>query len=155
MKKNSLYIRIFILLFIEWIIFFENISPTVLVLGFFTVLFSIIFTHIYLKDDITDTYLSYTKIFLAYFYTLASIYMSALRVSGIILSKSIKSFETEIVEIPINIKGRSRTAILSNSITLSPGTITIETGDDYLRVLKFKNKGFESVYPKRVEKLLR
>jgi multicomponent Na+:H+ antiporter subunit E len=144
---------------IFWIVLFERATPFILFTAPLISIFSIkISEKFLLKDSFYELY--YFNIFwlIKYsFYLIIEIYKSGLSIIPNIISGH---SNPDIVEIYTDLDSNLQVALLANSITLTPGTITMDVHGQRLKVLwmdpKTKNVTMAGIMIKgRLEKLLK
>lgn len=159
MKKQFYYFQLVLIFTIFWIVLFERVTLMILLTAPLISLFSIIISEKYLlKYSYFDLY--YFNIFwlIKYsFYLLLEIYKSGLSIIPNIISGHASP---DIVEIYTDLDSNLQLALLANSITLTPGTITMDIEGQRLKVLwmdpKTKNVTMAGIMIKgRLEKLLK
>lgn len=158
-SKPAYYIQIYFILTLYWASLFELFSAQILIYG---LIFSVIAVFISEKLALHDSYynLYYFNILKLplYFCTLlVEIYRSSFAVIPAILSG--KS-DLSIISIPTNIKNDFQVSIMANSITLTPGTITIDMKENELMILWLNPKTSNSsaagdIIKGRFEKILK
>ena len=133
MNRNSVYL---ILLFsIIWIILSESYAPATVVAGLVFSVACVYFSHRLLAmDKIANV--KFLRLFLYVFYLLGQIYLAGFAAIKLI----IKGASADIVRIKTNIDNDFLRVILANSITLTPGTLTLGLNDDRLTVLWLRDK---------------
>lgn len=142
-----------------WIVLFERITPIVLLTAPIISIFSIRISELFLlKDSYYDLY--YFNVFgiIRYsLYLLLEIYKSGLSIIPHIISGH---SNPEIIEIYTDLDSNLQVALIANSITLTPGTITMDVQGQRLKVLwmdpKTKNVTMAGIMIKgRLEKMLK
>lgn len=134
MRKILYYLQLYILFSIVFIILFESTRPIILVSAPIIAIISIYISEkFFLKNSYFELYEFNLLLLIRYlFLLLIEIYKSSIAMLPIIISGKahpvVISFNTEIEE-PLYI------AMISNSITLTPGTITIDVSGHRLLVL--------------------
>lgn len=89
--------------------------------------------HKYFEDevDVLDE-LRYVRLFLYSFWLLYQIIVSGIQVARLILTPSLP-VEPQMIRFKVNLPSAHAKMILGNSITLTPGTLTVDiTGDEFL-----------------------
>jgi len=148
----------FVLLFVLWVLLSGIFDPLLFSFGFISVVIVIIITH---RMNKTDNYplvvrFNIAKVISYFFWLISEIIRANLQVLKIILTN--KKFNNQKV---FKVKYTQFTdvaqVLFANSITLTPGTITIETGKGYLLVhaLDYSKEQLESlkIMNKKVAKL--
>lgn len=133
-KKIFYYFQITLILSVFWVILFESFSPIVLVSAPIVSLLSILISEKYLlKARYLDLF--YFNIFWLIQYVIV-LFVEIYR-SGISMIPKIISGHSNpgIVEITTDIDTNFGIALLANSITLTPGTITMDVQGQKMKVL--------------------
>lgn len=129
-------IAMFLLFFFVWIIFNGKITTEIIWLGLAVAVFVFWFICKFMDYSIQKEKLFYKKIlsFCAYVYLLIKEIISAnLAVFQMILTQR-EQMEPVIVTFRTGLKTETARVILANSITLTPGTITVSIEEDELTV---------------------
>ncbi|NSW89203.1 MAG: Na+/H+ antiporter subunit E [Firmicutes bacterium] len=134
MRKFLYYIEVIIILTIFWIIINEKITPIQIIVGIFLGFLAVIFTEKYLLlGDYKHTYIISPKILIKYLiYLFIEIYMSGFTAIYRILSHKVN---VGVIEYESNLDNDFLVCILANSITLTPGTVTIDKKGKKLKIL--------------------
>lgn len=128
MRKYSFILIVYVLSVLSWTILNEDLSLSSVGLGFILATFILAFTQGFISDS------KMPAISLAYFLKIMKygvkiifmIYVSALRVmKGIITGK----FDISIVEVKLPSDLEFVNAFICNSITLTPGTLSLEKNE--------------------------
>jgi multicomponent Na+:H+ antiporter subunit E len=123
----------FILLMLGWILFTLNFQfPSLLLGAVFSVIITAVASDILMGDVRIDRGIfRRIGLFFVYFFVLLyEIYLAGLDVAYRVITMSINP---EVVMVRTDLKGFG-IVLLANSITLTPGTITIDIEDDWLYV---------------------
>lgn len=126
----------FIAFFILWLIFSGRITLEIVIIG---LLISITLDILIVRLVGTTEKKGFQRLlalfkYLRYFFVLLrEIFISCLKVIKIVWGRK-KELHPQLLYFTTNIKSENKRVLLSNSITLTPGTITVELTDDYLRV---------------------
>jgi multicomponent Na+:H+ antiporter subunit E len=133
-KKLVYYVFVITVLCTLWIILTENISISNILSGFIVGIVCLLITD---KVLLLDYYASISEInplvFMKYIvYLFSQIYLAGFAAIGRILTGKI---DVAVVEIDTNLESNLLTAILANSITLTPGTVTLDKSGNKLKVL--------------------
>lgn len=134
MKKIIYKIELIGLCIVIWIILTENISIQNISLGTILVLLSLYITdHVLLLDNYKKRYYIRPFLFLKYFsFVIIQIYISGFAtIKKIVLG----NINPDIVEIETKLENDIYRCFLANSITLTPGTVTIDKNEHRLKVL--------------------
>lgn len=136
MKKSKLffYSQLYFITILFWVALYENLTPYIVISGAVTSVVTIYFTERYLLKETFYNVLDFNMFSLMIYFInlLYEIYANA-----IITIYQIITMQTnpDIVEIHTDLKDYTKKCILANSITLTPGTITIDLDDNHLKVL--------------------
>ena len=133
MKRNTVY---FVLLFtILWIIMTESLSPWSILAGFAFSVLCVIFCYKMLPfEKIAD--INLWRLFLYSIYLIGQLYLAGLSAIRLVILGA----KADIVEINTEIENDFLRVVLANSITITPGTLTLELQDDELTVLWLRKK---------------
>lgn len=136
MKKSKLffYSQLYFITTLFWVALYENLTFFILTSGAAISIVTIYFTERYLLKDTFYNVLDFNMFsLLIYFINLLyEIYANALiTIYQIITLQN----NPDIVEIHTDLETYTKKCILANSITLTPGTITIDLEDNHLKVL--------------------
>lgn len=150
-----------LLFFLVWVIFNGAITAEILIFGVVIALFVFAFICKFMDYSIQKEIRLYKRsgYFLWYVFTLiAEIVRANIAVTHLILSQR-EVVEPVMITFCTSLKSRVARVILANSITLTPGTITVSLREDRLIVHcldKSLAEGIEdSVFVKMLEKLER
>jgi multicomponent Na+:H+ antiporter subunit E len=129
--QNIQWIFIFL---IVWIILFEKLNPSIVISGFITGYICLFFTEKYLIGG------SYYKEYpISLFGILKYIVFLVLEIYKAGFSTIFKVFSGKInpgvVDVETDLKDDFSIIILANSITLTPGTVTLDKKDNKLKIL--------------------
>jgi multicomponent Na+:H+ antiporter subunit E len=164
MKKLSLInlFLSFVALMAFWLIMSGIYQPMQIAQGVVSVVIVIAINHKLKQhkffedemDDLSQLRFQYTPIFLIWL--IIEIVKAGLHVANVIINPN-RSIETYILKFKVDLPSAHAKMILGNSITLTPGTLTIDiTGDEYT-VHALTPKSFEGitsdVMPRKVLKL--
>ena len=128
MSKNSIYL--IILLTLAWITLSEGFSPRILIVGVFLSVGCVYYCYKFLPlSKITG--INAFRLVLYPFFLIGQIYLAGIQTIKLILTES----KVDIVEINTNLTNDFLKVILANSITLIPGTVSLDLNDDLLTVL--------------------
>ena len=133
MYKNSLYL--IIVLTIVWVILCEDISVMTVVTGTVVSAGCAFFYRKYLPFG-TITGVSFLKLAMYSFFLIGQIYIAGFQAIKLILTGA----KVSIVEVKTKITNELLRVILANSITLTPGTVSMELKDDEITVLWLREK---------------
>ena len=154
MSKRSIFL--ILILTLVWVVLSENITPVSLISG---LIISIICTLLCRKflpfEPIRGVKIH--KLLFYPLYLILQIYISGLHAIKLIVFKS----KVEIVEIKTALKQDILRVALANSITLTPGTISLRLRDDKITVLWLrdtkpgaKNENIDDTIKGKMEKKL-
>ncbi len=151
----------YLLFFAAWIIFNANITTEIVIFGLVIAALVFAFMCKFMDYSIQKEKTFYKKIFLFLGYLIVlvkEIIKSNITVVQMVLSRN-EIPEPVIVKFRTNLKSDTARVILANSITLTPGTITVSLEGDELTVHcldKSLAEGMEdSVFVKMLEKMER
>ena len=144
MKKWWQDLQWLILYLAVWVILFERINLTIVVSGLVAAGFSLYFTEKYLLGG------SYYKhypinilwIFKYGFFLLIEIYKAGFATVKMTITGNVNP---GIIDIKTDLEDDYSISILANSITLTPGTVTLDKTDNHLKVLWLDVKTKDSV----------
>jgi multicomponent Na+:H+ antiporter subunit E len=127
--------RLFVVLFICWLLLNNSLAPDVLIVGIVaTLLIILIFQNgrSVLSDfNITPRGLGTAVIFVLYFFK--ELIKSNIRLAAIVLSPSLP-VNPGIVKVRTKLKSPVARELLANAITMTPGTLTVELRDEWLYI---------------------
>ncbi|WP_051412064.1 Na+/H+ antiporter subunit E [Halonatronum saccharophilum] len=118
-----------LLLFTTWIISSGDFSPSSLVLGLFISFLAVFIMHSYFTRELSK---KITVHFLAFFWYLIVLAKEALIASYIVAYLTVHPklpFKSSILKVPTNLEDENKLVtmtILANTITLTPGTLTVD-----------------------------
>ena len=150
-------IEVIILLFITWIILFETINIFVILTGLLSSIFVIVFTDKFLlQGNYEDQYM--IGIWQMVKYSVALVIEIFIAGWGVIPNIISGQSDVTILTCETKLEDDFLIDILANSITLTPGTVTIEKKGKVLRILALDSKGLDEdprdALPLKLEKLL-
>lgn len=134
LKSNPFinWIELFILMIIIWFILSGIFQFQFIMYGFFSsaIISFFMLKHLYIENKITkDEYfilhINYIRFILYLIWLLKEIIISSIEVSKIVISKK-NRIEPAIIWFKANYQNPMAKVLLANSITLTPGTITID-----------------------------
>ena len=134
MKKIFYDLQLVILLTAAWLILFERFSWFLLILGLITSFSALrISERYFLGFTYFDRYyFNIFKMVLYLFSLIWEIYAAGLSTLGKIIYGDV---HTDVVKISTSLKSDFYKSILANSITLTPGTVTLDVEDQEITVL--------------------
>lgn len=142
----------FIILLLFNLMLYQGVSGEVFVLSI--IISSIVLMLNIKKIEKRKLSIKYFAYFLCYLAVLLKeIVKSNFHVANIILKRKI-DISPKIVTHKMNLKLDSHRVMLSNSITLTPGTLTIDMIDDEIIVHCLTEKGEDSIKNNQIEKIL-
>ncbi|GAU77936.1 Na+/H+ antiporter subunit E [Fusibacter sp. 3D3] len=143
-NKAFFYGQFYLLMTLFWIALFENVHLMTLITGLIFSVLVIFFTEKYLlKDDFYQIIdFNAFKLLIYFFILLYEIYANAFVTIHQIITLQINP---DIVEIHTDLKSNTQKCILANSITLTPGTVTIDLEGHTLKVLWLNAKSKNTV----------
>jgi multicomponent Na+:H+ antiporter subunit E len=135
MRKAHHSMRLFVVLFICWLLLNNSLAPDVLIVG---VVAAFLITLIFqsgrsvLSDlNLTPRGLGTTVLFILYF--LKELIKSNIRLAAIVLSPALP-VNPGIVKVRTKLKSPVGRMMLANAITMTPGTLTVELRDEWLYI---------------------
>lgn len=135
--KKALYLTIFCTFF--WCVLHESFTPEVILSGFLLSAFIVLFHQRFLS---LSSFLSYQlpiSVFLCYpFLLLWQIIKSSLQTAGIVLKNQA---HPAIVMVPTRLQNEWYRTIVANSITLTPGTVSVDFTRNHYIVLWIAPEG--------------
>lgn len=149
--------EVMILLFIMWIILFEEINLFVIITGLVLSVAVILFTDKFLlQGNYDDQYM--IGLWQAVRYSYALVIEIFLAGWGVIPNIIKGESDVAIVTCETKLDDEFLIDILANSVTLTPGTVTIEKKGKILRILALDSEGLDEspreALPLRLEELL-
>lgn len=133
-KEISSNIEVMFLLFLTWIILFEEITPFVIITGILMPILVVIFTDQFLlRGTYDEEYMIGLWSMVKYFVVL--IYEIFVAGIGVIPNIILKESDVKYVTCETKLEDDFLIDILANSVTLTPGTVTTEKHGKTLRVL--------------------
>ena len=133
LKKNSIYM---VIVFTGiWIILTERVTLLSVAVGLAVSVLCIIFCRMFLPMERLKG-IKFFRFFLYIFYLIGQMYVAAVSTVRLV----IKGARTEIVEVETGIKNEFLRVMLANSITLVPGSVTLDIKEDRLTVLLLTDK---------------
>lgn len=145
MHKQNYLIRLILLLSIFWLSLTQSLARINLVTGLVVVMLSAYYYSLFSNENkVTDIYrINPLMIIYYFFYVLYSMF----RASFVIICRMIQTSPSPgIIVLPTKLNGELAIAILSLSITLTPGTITVDYHEGKLHVLcMYSNQSMEAL----------
>ncbi len=135
MQKVWNFVVLFATLLLFWVMLMGSLSPDVLIVG---VVASLVIAFMYpdglsFFTEFRATPAAFVAGFKYYGYFLSALVKSNIRVAGIVISPSLP-INPGIVKIRTGLKSRMGRLMLANSITLTPGTLTVELNGEWLYI---------------------
>lgn len=135
MQKARYFIPLFMVLFIFWLLLNGSLAPDVLIVGVVaSFLIALLFGNglsFLTGFNFTPRGIGAAVIYVFYF--LRELVKSNLRLAAIVLSPSLP-VNPGIVKVHTKLKSPMGRLLLANSITLTPGTLTVELRDEWLYI---------------------
>jgi multicomponent Na+:H+ antiporter subunit E len=135
MRKARHSVRLFVVLFIFWLLLNNSLAPDVLIVGIVAAALIALFfqnARSILSDfNMTPRGFGAAVIFILYF--LQELIKSNIRLAAIVLSPSLP-VNPGIVKVRTKLKSPVARALLANAITMTPGTLTVELRDEWLYI---------------------
>lgn len=144
----------FLLFFIFWVVITNRLTPDYIILG---IIISLLSIFIFGKEfPILQVNISFRRlIYILYYlvFLLKEITLSSLKVGYSILQPKI-TVKPALIKCKTNLNNKLAQVILANSITLTPGTLTVNLEGDYLYIHKLdvKNSNREVLRKEIIEK---
>ena len=148
--------NIFFILFytIIWIIFSENLTLEIVVIGFFFSIYISFVNKSLLKYEKPKLNFRYFILFFKYLFILMiEIFKANVQVALIILNPK-PNLDSTIINHKTKLKSDFHKMVLANSITLTPGTLTISVEGNSLKIHCLKEKFKLGVEDSKFEKIL-
>ncbi|SHK00866.1 Na+/H+ antiporter subunit E [Paramaledivibacter caminithermalis] len=157
MKRDIISIKALVLYMIFWIILAEKIDFQVLLIGLLINIMIYLFNkngesscHIGKRYQLIKRW----KLFICYILLLMKeIVIASIDVASIVLSREL-NISPRIIKFKTRLKGDLLKTILANSITLTPGTLTIEVKNDEFTVHCITKNQITGVKNSKFEELL-
>ena len=125
-----------IFLFLIWMIMMNDFSDFSIIMGIIFVLFTEYITNIFFDKKIKGT----VEIFISSLSTILNMYKSTITFLPLIFKKN----HSGLVSYKVKNKSKSQKVAISNSITLTPGTLFVDEFDDYLLIHKIASSEEEA-----------
>jgi multicomponent Na+:H+ antiporter subunit E len=127
--------RLFVFLFVCWLLLNNSVHPDVLIVGVVAALLITLFFQggqSVLSDfNLTPRGLGAAVVFILYFFK--ELIKSNIRLAAIVLSPSLP-VNPGIVKVRTTLKSPVARELLANAITMTPGTLTVELRDEWLYI---------------------
>ncbi|MCL2366019.1 MAG: Na+/H+ antiporter subunit E [Oscillospiraceae bacterium] len=133
MKRNFIYLVI--VFTIIWIILKEEITLSTILIGLAISVVCVVFCRKFLPLDYISG-VNYFKLFIYIFYVFGQMYVGAVFAIKLVLTGA----KADVVKISTDISNDFLRVMLANSITLVPGSVTLELKDDSITVLLLHEK---------------
>lgn len=149
-------LRIVVIYIIFWLMLSEKVSLEILIFGGLVCLLIYYFnrTNFEKKKINIKKSIKNIKYWIKYlFILLKEIIFSNIHVAKIVLSKNMK-ISPQFTNIKTTIKENNNRVILANSITLTPGTLTVQLDNDILLVHCLEKEYVEDLLNSKFEKIL-
>ena len=130
-KEN---IAIYVLLFLFWLLLSRTVSFQSVIVGLLVSSSVLIFCKEMHINKNETSFTSFKKIIYFFYFIIRLIIKIAkanFEVAMIVLNPTLP-IEPVFIEVPMNINKTLNKVILANSITLTPGTLTVDVKDDYI-----------------------
>ena len=150
MKKIIIIVSYYLL----WIIFAEKLTIQSGIIGIFIVILLINYNNDLLSEYKFVNFFRKLKYYIFYIVVLIyEVIKANIQVAIIVLSRK-PNLSPCIVEHETNLKNNFYKMILANSITLTPGTLTISVNNNVFKVHCLKESFKDGVYNSKFEKIL-
>jgi multicomponent Na+:H+ antiporter subunit E len=127
--------RLFVVLFVFWLLLNNSLAPDVVIVGIvaaFLIALFFPYGRSVLSDlNLTPRGLATAVVFVLYFYK--ELIKSNIRLAGIVLSPSLP-VNPGIVKVRTKLKSPVARQLLANAITMTPGTLTVELSGEWLYI---------------------
>ena len=133
MNKNSVYL--IILLTLVWVVLCEELSPVTVATGIVISAGCAYFCRKYLPLSVV-TGVNFLKLSMYPFYLIGQIYLSGFDAIKMILTGA----SVSVVKIETSLTNNLLRVILANSITLTPGTVSLELKNEKITVLRLTKR---------------
>lgn len=135
MQKTRMFIPLFVVLFVFWLLLNASLASDVLLVGIVAAfLITLIFQNgLSFLSGFNATPRGIRAAVIYVFYFLKELVKSNLRLAAIVLSPSLP-VNPGIVKVRTRLKSPMGRLLLANSITLTPGTLTVELRDEWLYI---------------------
>ena len=149
--------EIILLLSVIWVVLFEQISPLIVVSGVVLSVLVVVFTDRFLlKGNYEHSYMIAFGTFLKFGFRLViEIYLAGMGVIPTIFSKTT---DVQILTTETKLTDELLIDLLANSITLTPGTVTVDKKGSQLQILALnapaEGEDFRELIPLRLEAIL-
>jgi multicomponent Na+:H+ antiporter subunit E len=152
MKKPSAFslAMSFVSLMMFWIIMSGYLDAIHLSMGVFSVILAMAMnykmkSHRFFEDDMNDLKdLRFGHAVFYFFWMILQIVKSAVHVAKVIMSPSMPT-NLAMIQFRVNLPNSHAKMILGNSITLTPGTVTVSIEGDIFTVHGLDNNSFEGI----------
>jgi multicomponent Na+:H+ antiporter subunit E len=155
MKKFKNWLVLFVVLMFIWILLNNSLQAGILIPGLIIALLISLFAcrscDVFADLNITPKSFAYTFVFLWVFFV--ELVKSNLDVISRVLSPSLP-INPGFVEVKTTLKSKYARMILANSITLTPGTLTVEVADEsfFIHWINVESEDIEAASNKIVKK---
>lgn len=157
MKRDNIFLKVFILYMVFWIVLAEKVDFQVILIGIF--IMAMICLYNFGKNNECYKGKRYQnhkrlRLFTGYLFLLIKeIVIASIQVAKIVLSPKL-NISPQVIKFKTKLKRDLLKTILANSITLTPGTLTIEVKDDEFTVHCISKNQIEDVINSKFEELL-
>lgn len=148
--------EVILMYIVFWIILCENASIETIIIGGIVCLGITLLNREFLssKNDKRGYFFSKMKYWIEYIWTLIKeIFIANFSVAKIVLSPNI-NISPDVVRFETKLKSQFCRTILANSITLTPGTITVAMEDNILTVHCLEKEYIDGLVNSKFEKIL-
>ncbi len=136
-----------IYLMVGWLVFTGNISPNSLLIGFFfSFLIALVTYSLFFHEQEADKRTLLPRVYLLLLYLLVMVFKMYVASFEVLVSILRGKINPRVVHFRTRLKSDLARVILANSITLTPGTITLHLDDDHLIVHWLNAKTRHSKY---------
>ena len=139
-SKNSLYI--IIILSIAWVLLSENFSLTVAVTGIIISICCVFFSFRFLPAERTAN-INIFRLIIYLLYLAGHIYLAAFNSIKLVFMGHNESIAVNVIEVKTQISKSFLRTMLAISITLTPGSISLDLKNDIITVLLLSEKKYD------------
>ena len=154
-KKRNGALILLVLLFIFWLIIASNFNWIDLVIGFFASILVVLYSHqmIFTEDESNKLRPGLVRaLFVLIITVIKEIVVANFHVAKIVLSKKMP-IDPGFVTIKQPLKKDLNQALFGNAITLTPGTLTVDMGDDDIIIHGLKKEYATHISGSKLEKV--
>ena len=141
------------IMFLLWIVLFENVEPIVVVSGILCSVACVLYSKKYLPLDkkLSDG-IKIRKLFIFPFRLIYEVYASGIYVMMLIIKDSAV---IDVVDIDLEITNETLKIVLAESITLTPGSLFLDLEDQRMTVLFFRPKSDHEIPNSEIQAMIK